>query len=308
MSEPISSSIRFDSTLGVTVVGAVVSAALYGIGTSQVFIFFQSFPYESVSIKALVGLVWGLDGLNAILFYHSVYTSAITNFGSSQAKIPIPWSYWLGMLTSVLSDTIVRLFFVYRIWKLSRKNILLCLPLLSLTVLILGSYLTLLSLGLMKIDSVLAIHKYSRNIYLTFSLVVAGDVAFTCCLTYYLRKGRRSLPRETVSVVNSLFVYSINTGAVASVLSVLTIVTYAKSPNTLWYLVFITPMGKLYANALFSTLNVRSWDHAGIDDARVPMMMINGNPTIPVAFADAPPPEMEIQVSTEVLKDALVHG
>lgn len=66
-------------------------------------------------------------------------------------------------------------------------------------------------------------------------------------------------------------------------------------------------MGKLYANALFSTLNVRTWECAGVDNARVPMMFINGSPTIPVAFADAPPPEMKIQVAMEVVDDDGLH-
>jgi len=34
----------------------------------------------------------------------------------------------------------------------------------------------------------------------------------------------------------------------------------------------------------------------------VPVMTVNGQPTIPVAFADAPPPEVEIHIDREVIK------
>jgi len=299
---------QFDMSFGVAFVGGVVASALYGIDTAQAVVFFQSFPHESFIIKCSVGFVWAMGTLETILYSHALYTLMVSNFSEALAIILVPWSYWAGLLVSTAGGTVIRMFFAYRIWKLSHKNILLTVPLIILSMVVLVNAAVLATLGMIKIPNVFILRNYSLNIYLAFSSVILGDVVFATLLAYYIWRARRlNRNGESSPVLDTAMVYMVNTGLICSVLAIICLVMYAAFPNTYWYIAFLVPQGKLYVTAMFSTLNTRTWSHAGVDDARVPIMTINGNPTIPVAFADAPPPEMEVHVDREVIK-VVTHG
>jgi len=153
------------------------------------------------------------------------------------------------------------------------------------------------------IPDLAAVEHYSWVIYLELSLICFGDVWLAIWLNYYVHKSRRtSRDSEATSILNTLLVYMVNTGSLCGIFAVMSLITYAALPNTFLDFAFLFVFTPLYSNALFATLNVRSWSHAGIDDAQVPIMTINGNPTIPVAFADAPPPEMHIHVDKEIVR------
>lgn len=77
---------------------------------------------------------------------------------------------------------------------------------------------------------------------------------------------------------------------------------FAALGDTSLWLAFYFPVGKLYANAMFATLNIRTWSDAGIDNTKVSVVTVNGNPSIPVAFTDAPPPELYVHVDKEVIE------
>jgi len=187
-------------------------------------------------------------------------------------------------------DAVVRGFFAYRLWKLSRRNVLLTLSTITITAAILLTSIGLCVFCFLKIHDVFDAEHYSWVVYLELCLVCFGDIWLAIWLSYYLKNNRKlSRVREETSMLNTLLVYTVNTGSFCSVLSVVCLISYATLPDTYFDFAFLFPFTTLYANAMFATLNVRNWSHAGIDDARVPIMTVNGDPTIPVAFADAPP-------------------
>jgi len=105
-----------------------------------------------------------------------------------------------------------------------------------------------------------------------------------------------------MKILGTIFVYTVNTGFLTGLFSVLSLIMFAALPNNTLWLGFFFLVGKLYTNAMFATLNVRTWSHAGIDDSKVPVVTVNGNPTIPVAFTDAPPPELQVHIEKEVVE------
>lgn len=294
---------EYDTTLGAAFVGCVIGAALYGISVSQAVVFFYSFPHERTLVKSSVVCVWLMDTLHTIFVGHVLYTLMVIHFGEPLVVILVPWSYWAGILVTTMGDTIVRLFFVYRLWKLSCRNLLICFPSIAITTVNLVAAIGLVTVGLLRVPNVFSLRHYSWLIYVSLSLVAVGDIWFAIWLIYYVRKTRSStVDRDALSLINTALVYTINTGGLTAVLSVLVIVMYSRLSNTYLYIAFFIPLDKLYTNAMFATLNVRSWSQAGIDGAKVPIMTINGNLAIPVAFADPPPPEINIYVNEEVVK------
>jgi len=296
---------QFGPTLGILWIGTVITAALYGTGSSQVFVFFQSFPHERPIVKCTVISVWVMDTLHTIFVGHVAYTSMVSHFADAPAVATVSWSMWASLLSGSTVDTIVRLFFVFRLWRLSRRNVALSLSMVIITSLILLSSIVLSILGFMKVHTTTAMQRYSWAIYLELSFVCLGDIWLALWLNYYVTNTRKiTRARESTSIFNTLLVYTVNTGSLNSILSVLCLITYAKLRTTYADFALLFLLTPLYVNAMLSTLNVRNWSYAGVDDAQVPIMTINGNPTIPVAFADAPPSEVHIHVNKEVVMTA----
>ncbi|KAJ7750774.1 hypothetical protein B0H14DRAFT_3166859 [Mycena olivaceomarginata] len=83
-------------TLGVILVGTLVSYVLLGVVTMQV--------YDSVQMKSMVGAVWCGEVGNAISFGMAVYTIIITNLGHPERLAHPPKSFmaavFLGSLVS----------------------------------------------------------------------------------------------------------------------------------------------------------------------------------------------------------------
>lgn len=226
----------------------------------------------------------------------------VTNFMNPLIILDVPWDFWTGLIVGTVEDTIVRSFFMYRLWRLSRRNMLLGIPSFIITATILVSGIGTAIFGLIKIPNVISLQDNAWTLYFAIACVTFSDVWFAVWLTYYIIKARKSNRTRGSSVLNTILVYTVNTGTLSSIFSVLTLIMYAKLQNTYLYMTFFLPLGKLYTNAMFATLNVRNWSHAGIDDSKVPIMTVNGNPTIPVAFTEAPPPEVRIHVDEEVIK------
>ncbi|KAF8591064.1 hypothetical protein K439DRAFT_1055422 [Ramaria rubella] len=60
-------------TMGVALLGTLISAVLYGITITQTYLYFQRFPRDHYYIKTMVVALWVLDTLHLSLISHSMY-------------------------------------------------------------------------------------------------------------------------------------------------------------------------------------------------------------------------------------------
>jgi hypothetical protein len=65
--------------------------------------------------------------LNDICFLTLVYTNVITNFGNAAALMDMPWSLVAEVEVTAIIALFVQGFYVFRVWRLSHKNIYLTL-------------------------------------------------------------------------------------------------------------------------------------------------------------------------------------
>ncbi|TDL20343.1 hypothetical protein BD410DRAFT_379410 [Rickenella mellea] len=123
--------LHFDNTLGVLLIGTIMSSMLYGITNVQTFIYFQRFPKDSNYLRVLVAFLWVLDGLHMSLGTYSVYFHMVDNFLNPFALLIPTWfgadsgfvleisylvSVQLAIIITHISDFIVRSFFIRRVW------------------------------------------------------------------------------------------------------------------------------------------------------------------------------------------------
>ncbi|KAJ7766276.1 hypothetical protein B0H14DRAFT_3510069 [Mycena olivaceomarginata] len=108
-------------TLGIILVGTLVSYVLLGVVTMQVYVYYGRFPQDSVQMKSMVGAVWCGEAGHAISFGMTVYTIIITNLGHSERLAHPPNSFMAAVFLGSLVSFSVQIFFAFRIYALSRS-------------------------------------------------------------------------------------------------------------------------------------------------------------------------------------------
>ncbi|KAJ2912085.1 hypothetical protein MD484_g8329, partial [Candolleomyces efflorescens] len=141
---------------GVMLVGGLVSAALWGIATLQVILFFvRQYPGDSWRVKLLVLWVWGVDTAHKCIIMGGTYTDIVSGHAvnyrqpntvfivtytlTSCISVPVQsyftWRIWkckfliarISIVTaflfpSILFNSVMGVFMTTRIWKLSKYN------------------------------------------------------------------------------------------------------------------------------------------------------------------------------------------
>ncbi|KAF4571084.1 hypothetical protein EYR36_001646 [Pleurotus pulmonarius] len=167
-----SSDLGLDSKLGAAFLGNTAAAVFYGITSVQTYIFFKSSEKDRRSFKALIFFLWILDTLHLALVTHALYFYMITNFSNTEAIVVPSWSILSQVYVTCISDLIVRGF---------------------------------------DLGSFLAFQSISWMMYTALSSGVAADVVIAVSLVTVLLRSRTGFKR-TDSLVNTLMLYTINTG------------------------------------------------------------------------------------------------
>lgn len=77
--------------MGVTFVGVIFDAMLFGILTFQIYRFFHHNNRDRLSLKFLVCLLWILDTLQLFLICHALYYFLISHFNQPEV---LQFSIW----------------------------------------------------------------------------------------------------------------------------------------------------------------------------------------------------------------------
>lgn len=283
-----------DQTLGPAFVGCLISATLYGITCSQAFIFSRRYPDEKPLVKLLIGSLVLMDTLHAVFVTHASYWYMITNFLNPQVLTIIPWSLWASQLIGSTADMIVRLFFAYRVWILSKKNIWLVLPIFIICMVAWVDTIALSFMGFTSLHTIEDVKAHSWMFYVSLSFLIAGDAYFATTLSYFLYRGKSHVSSRTNYTVRSLLWYTVNTGIIAIVFSLTCLLTYALLPKTSIYLAMYFPLSQLYISALLASLNARSWLRLDLDNVQIPLKKIMRNPSTQLTLRGGIPVEMNI--------------
>ncbi|KAJ7023498.1 hypothetical protein C8F04DRAFT_1193369 [Mycena alexandri] len=262
----MASLIPVDETLGAAFIGFGVSCVVFGVNTNQVFTYFQRYPGDKAAYKFIVLLIWTLELIDQIFIGHAIYFYTITSPKTPEI-IRNLWFYYSTGSCGHLSC------FAMRVWRFSQRNI----PVTAVVV-----ALTLAELGLAIVDAVSVTDKdffiSFQNPFLavlpnlkvrppTFAAArllaslslgagVLTDIFTACALCYFLRKFRTGHKRAD-SLVNSLQIYAVNTGAFTAAISLLTLIFYDLRPRNFQFLAFYFILSKLYAISFLCTLNTR---------------------------------------------------
>ncbi|KAK0458168.1 uncharacterized protein EV420DRAFT_1682069 [Desarmillaria tabescens] len=263
-----------DSTFGAFLIGAIVSACLFGITCTQTWYYYGHYS-DSIFIKALVGIVWTLEAVHAAFACHAAYYYVVTQYGNVAGLSEATWSTSLTLCVTGLITLAVHLFYARQLYFVSNRNILLVSALLFLA---LGQHLAC-SAAVAGYRLVLNVH--FNIVYLTdvFSMklryydlfetqtmtsllkaamcfYLATDFLVAASLCYYLHASR-PIHFSTDNLINRLMIYTINNGLLTGVTDLLVIAFNIAYPSNLVYLSVYQVVANLYSNSFLATLNAR---------------------------------------------------
>ncbi|KAJ3851846.1 hypothetical protein EV368DRAFT_65417 [Lentinula lateritia] len=290
-----------DNTLGAALIGYSFACAVFGVLTAQVTNYYQTFVADPKQLRILASLNFrtilsrSLELIHVILISHALYYYTITLFGSILEMITghVVWSLVTQVLVAGISGSIVKLCFVLRVWRFSRRNAFIT-GLIFVVVLVQFGFIIAYTVAAIKvqpwfssyqIQSFLDLPKLNVLGSIALATGALGDVLTAVALIYYLRKLRTGYT-EPDSLVNNLTGYAIHTGAFTRSLIPLKPIMklqYDAYPNTFQYMAVYFVLSKTFAVSLMCTLNTRKQvaGRALEEDQDIPTIFAQGMHLIP---------------------------
>jgi len=244
-----------ESTFGVLMIGMSIAAVLHGLITMQCIYYFMNYPDDKWSVKGLVFVVFILDTIQLGCMIRTVYEYLVLDFGNVIPLLYTVWTLNIEVLLTCLITFVIRLFFTRRVWVVSGRNK-------PLTALILFIGIAQMGLGgwvsaLMFVEKAFTrIPKFKPALTLQVSFGIAGDLLIGFTLCYYLFKSRTGVGR-TNQILNTLIIWTVNTGLTMAITETCVLITFLASPYTFVFIAIHFFVSKVYSNSLLASLNNR---------------------------------------------------
>jgi len=179
--------------------------------------------------------------------------------GALQSSV---WSLDLQVGITTIITFIVRSVYTRRIWFLSNilgatnqegRLLAVVISLFSLAQLVIGLGLCVLTFVVKRFEE---LPKYLVPISVQLSCAVAADLLITSALVYIYDSSRTGM-RNSNSMLNTLILWSMNTGLITGMFELLSLLTWVSMPNRLIFIIFHLVVGKLYTSSLLAMINGR---------------------------------------------------
>jgi len=249
----MSTHLVLDNTLGVGLIATMVAAMLTGVTISQA-LYYYTHQNDRWHLKYLVGVVVASDLIHQALITHSIYWYVVTSWGNPAALQLIVWSTVVECLFVGLNAFLVQSFLTLRVWHLSGFNK----PITgTIAVVVVGQFVAnnvSTGFGFNKTYAELAPLQWLSMFCNT--LTVVGDVLISAALCILLHHSRTGF-RRSDTMINTLIVFSVNTGLITSTFAVASLLSLIFAKRTFLNMAFFWCISRLYTNCLLATLNAR---------------------------------------------------
>lgn len=271
--------VTINNTLGAILVGFAVSCIVYGILTTQIYVYFTRYPSDRPVYKFLVLLILALETADQSFIGHVVYHYGISNFDNLIAVLQatVTWSFIMQQAVGALVGCIVKTYFALRVWRFSQRNYFVTGLILLLTYGQMGLAMTF-TCKAFQLASVFSVVQLRVLGTITLGVGVLTDLVTSGALIFYLLRLRTGY-QQSDSLVHSLVRYTINTGAVTTAVSSATVVLYNLMPHNLVFIGTYFILSKLYAISFLATLNTRRILKGGAGTDREVTSRSNNNNT-----------------------------
>ncbi|PBK96108.1 hypothetical protein ARMGADRAFT_1010928 [Armillaria gallica] len=245
-------------TLGPLFLGLMFNLLLLGMIFVQYYMYFIKYQRrDKLWIRIFVYSLLLVNVGGTILYMVDMYMALILNFGSAAR------STWLGAANSALTAIMagaVQLFFAWRVKILTSSWISASSVCFTALLAVAGGIATAAEANAQQAVTDFQTFKITVIIWLVSSCVC--DFLITGALVWYLR-GHKTGFEQSDELMDRIIRLTVQTGLITSICAMLDLVTFLAiaSPNV--HIIFTGMLGKLYTNALMSSLNARSgWSYS----------------------------------------------
>ncbi|KAF5350542.1 hypothetical protein D9756_008729 [Leucocoprinus leucothites] len=239
---------------GSVLIGVLFATFFQGVLTVQVYQYYQNFPEDPRTIKMLVVVLWALSFIHLMLISYTVYFYLVISWGNVQAITHLILPFAFHLLPIAFTILFSQLFFLFRIWILSQRNVLIVGPVFVLS---------LSTFGLVFAEGMLIILRRRLEQFL-FAMIIVGtvlDILIAVLMCYYMRKRTNYQVvldyRATSRLVTQVIRYTIASTALTSLLVLACLFTHIAIPGSFIYIALYFSSGRTYANAVLANLNAR---------------------------------------------------
>ncbi|KAI0759575.1 hypothetical protein BD413DRAFT_596250 [Trametes elegans] len=244
-----------DNTFGAVLLGTCIGLILYGLTTHQTYRYFRLYPNDASVIKILVTILLILETFHTALCIHMCYYYLAKNYFHPTALLDGVWSLKLIPVVTGVIIFVCHGFYARRVYIVGGRY--------KLLVAIVGVFM-FGELGFVIASTTEAFiqpsfaswESYTWLISAGFGCAVGADLVLTTSLIYVLRRSRTGF-KSTDSLIDILIVYTINTGLLTGLFSILSLVFAVVTPNNLIYVALNMVSTRSYANAVLAVLNSR---------------------------------------------------
>ncbi|KAJ7822179.1 hypothetical protein B0H14DRAFT_3875646 [Mycena olivaceomarginata] len=233
------------ATMGATLIGLFLSTVFYGVTLLQTYQYYNKYIREdSRYLLILVGVLTALDSFAVIANMQSCYFYLISNFANPLAILRIDWSLTFSVISTACVAFLVQCFYAYLVWICERTQISRSLD---------YSYMSLMfhNGSLLYIPTITWISSSSLGCSLGAGLVIASTMIM------YLSRGLQQGFHSTDHVLRKLMIYTINTGLITTVCTIITLILGEILSSTFYNTIFYYPLSKCYVNSMLAFLNAR---------------------------------------------------
>ncbi|KAJ7851107.1 hypothetical protein B0H13DRAFT_2400677 [Mycena leptocephala] len=194
----------------------VTTYMLFGVTTTQTYIYYSRFPDDSPKLKALVAFVWVCEMAHALCVGHTLYVYTISDYAHPERLVgPAPVSLEAGVIFSGVIGACVQGFFSFRIYAFSKK-LHVCI---LLWIMVLWRLLGEIVIFVTALGSVSA----------------GNDLAIAASLVVLLYGQRTNAHKRTGALLDKLIAWTIETGVATSAWDIITLACFVlMKENFIW--------------------------------------------------------------------------
>ncbi|KAG7086341.1 hypothetical protein E1B28_002303 [Marasmius oreades] len=247
----------FDGQIGALEIGIVTSTFLFGITTTQTYLYYQLFPHDPKWTRQLVSVVWFFELGHSISAVHALYAYTILHFGDSNVPhMKAPLSIAVNLIISEIVFVFVQGYFLHRITKVSRTWFFTFGCSFLLLVRFVITFVAFVEAVLMD-----SLDQYTKDWnWALITLLSIGsfvDLVIPFGLVYFLYAQRSSAYKTTAAIVDKLILWTVETGLATGFLAVLILIFYLSLKGKFAWMSVYMCLPKMFSNAFLANLNSR---------------------------------------------------
>ncbi|OJT10879.1 hypothetical protein TRAPUB_12612, partial [Trametes pubescens] len=262
-----------DDTLGAMLIGAMISTILYGLTLNQISRYYELYPVDTPLFRIMVPTLFILETVHTVCILESIYFYLVANQANPASIARFHPPLKLVIPITAVTTLLCHSFYARRVYLFGshhRKSVVIA-ALFSMAKM---GFCVAATVEVFSSPLIITIEKYSWMVSASYGCTFVADALLTGTLIYILLQSRTGFKRRvnlrararyqsslfnrrTDNIVETLALYTTNTGLLTSTIGVVVFIMALVEPNNLIWAGVGFVSNKLYANAVLAVLNSR---------------------------------------------------